>query len=321
MRRRQVLSSIALASIAMPGLVRAQADRPIRLSLGFAAGTSLDNVTRLLAEKMRPILNQPILVENRPSAGGRVAAELLKTAPADGTVYMPTPIVVPVLAPMVFRKLNYDPLTDMVPVGLMTNFNFALGVHPSHPAKTMRELVTWLKSNPAKANFGSPAPGSLPHFFGLLIGSEASVPMVHVPYNGGGPLQAAVMAGDLPVAIDVVSEFVQNHRAGKVRVLATSGAQRSSALPDVPTFVEQGFTNIVGNGWFAVYAPPKTPAAEIARFNRALNQALAMPDVLERLTSLAFEPGGGSPADLASLMQRDTAKWGPIVAASGFRVD
>lgn len=323
MQRRQILSSLAAAPLALtlPGLAQAQSERTIRMNLGFAAGTTLDTVTRLLSEKMRTILNQPIVVENRPSAGGRVAAEMLKTAPADGTVFMPTPIVVPVLAPMVFKKLNYNPQTDMVPVGLMTNFYFALGVHPSHPAKNIRELVAWMKANPAKANFGSPAPGSLPHFFGLQLGAEAGAPMVHVPYNGGGPLQAAVMGGDLPIAIDVLAEFVQNHRAGKVRVLATSGPRRSAALPDVPTFVEQGFTNIVGGGWFAMYAPPNTPAAEINRVNRALNQALALPEVVERLGALAIEPGGGSPADLAALMQRDTARWGPIVKASGFQAD
>lgn len=323
MRRRHILSGIAAAPLGalLPGMALAQSDRPIRMTLGFAAGTTLDTVTRLLSEKMRPLLNQPVLVENRPSAGGRVAAEMLKTAPADGTVFMPAPIVVPVLAPLVFKKLNYDPLVDMVPVGLMTNFYFALGVHPSHPARNLRELVAWMKANPSRANFGTPAPGSLPHFFGLQLGGSAGVDMVHVPYNGGGPLQAAVMSGDLPVGIDVVAEFVQNHRAGKVRVLATSGPRRSAALPDVPTFVEQGYPDIVGAGWFALYAPPRTPATEITRVNRALNQALALPEVIERLNALAIEPGGGSPSDLAALMQRDTAKWGPIVKASGFHAD
>ena len=323
MRRRQFLLSATAISITtgLPGLSLAQSDKIIRMNIGFAAGTTLDTVTRVLAEKMRVSLNQPIIVENRPSAGGRVAAELLKSAPADGTVLMPTPIVVPVLAPMVFSKLYYNPQTDMVPVGLMANFYFALGVKPDHPARNIRELVAWMKANPDKANFGSPAPGSLPHFFGLLLGSQAGANMVHVPYNGGGPLQMGVMSGDIPIGIDVVAEFVQNHRGGKVRVLATSGTVRSSALPDVPTFAEQGFPNIVGNGWFGLYAPPKTSAEEVSRVNRALNTALGAPDLLERFKSLAIEPGGGSAQVLAETMERDRARWGPIVKASGFRVD
>lgn len=323
MQRRQLLSN-ALAISALGGfssLVHAQSDKTIRMNLGFAAGTTLDTVTRVLVEKMRQSLNQSIVVENRPSAGGRVAAEMLKTAPADGTVLMPTPIVVPVLAPMVFSKLNYNPQTDMVPVGLMANFFFALGVKPDHPARNIRELVAWMKENPGKANFGSPAPGSLPHFFGLLLGSQSGLDMVHVPYNGGGPLQMGVMSGDVPIGIDVVAEFVQNHRSGKVRVLATSGAVRSSALPDVPTFAEQGFPNIVGNGWFGLYAPPNTPGSELNRINKALNVAVSSPDVVERFKSLAIEPGGGSPTDLAALMERDRARWAPIVKASGFRAD
>lgn len=323
MQRRQLLSNALAASVlgGFSSLAQAQSDKPIRMNLGFAAGTTLDTVTRVLVEKMRQSLNQSIVVENRPSAGGRVAAEMLKTAPADGTVLMPTPIVVPVLAPMVFSKLNYNPQTDMAPVGLMANFFFALGVKPDHPARNIRELVAWMKENPSKANFGSPAPGSLPHFFGLLLGSQSGLDMVHVPYNGGGPLQMGVMSGDVPIGIDVVAEFVQNHRSGKVRVLATSGAVRSSALPDVPTFAEQGFPNIVGNGWFGLYAPPNTPSFELNRINKALNFAVSSPDVVERFKSLAIEPGGGSPTDLAALMERDRARWAPIVKASGFRAD
>lgn len=322
MNRRQVLkTSLACTAVAgAPSLAVAQTGKTIRVVVGFAAGTTLDVVTRLLAEKMRPILNQQILIDNRPGAGGRIAAEVFKTAPADGTVLMTVPIVVPVLAPMVY-KINYNPDTDMVPVGMMCTFFFGLGVKPDFPAKNVAEIVTWLKANPNKANFGLPSPGSLPHFFGLLLGRESGVELVHVPFSGGAPLQMAVMGGDIPLGMDVVSEWVQNHRAGKVRVLATSGATRSTALPDVPTFKEQGYPEIIGNGWFAMYAPPGTPAVEVDRINKALNTALAAPDVVGRFQDLAIEPSPGTPADLASRMVKDKARWGPLVKASGFRGD
>jgi tripartite-type tricarboxylate transporter receptor subunit TctC len=234
---------------------------------------------------------------------------------------MITPVVVPVLAPLVFSKLNYNPATDFSPVGHVCNFNFALSVKADFPARNLQEFMAWLKANPQKASFGSPAAGSLPHFFGLLLGREAKADMVHVAYNGGAPLQTAVLGDQVPAGIDVVFEWLQNHRAGKVRILATSGAARSKVVPEVPTFVEQGFPNIVGQGWFGLYAPGKTPTPEVERLNRALNRALALPEVSERFISLGLETGGGSAADLVKLMETDTQRWGPVVKASGFRAD
>ena len=318
MKRRDLLIS-SLAVPAMP--LHAQSDKPLRLMVGFPAGGSIDTVARTLADKMKDDLRQPVIVENKPGAGGRLVAELLKNAPPDGSTVMITPVVVPVLAPLVFSKLNYNPATDFSPVGHVCNFNFALSVKADFPARNLQEFMAWLKANPQKASFGSPAAGSLPHFFGLLLGREAKADMVHVAYNGGAPLQTAVLGDQVPAGIDVVFEWLQNHRAGKVRILATSGAARSKVVPEVPTFVEQGFPNIVGQGWFGLYAPGKTPTPEVERLNRALNRALALPEVSERFISLGLETGGGSAADLVKLMETDTQRWGPVVKASGFRAD
>jgi tripartite-type tricarboxylate transporter receptor subunit TctC len=320
MKRRDLLiSSLAVPAMASP--LYAQSDKPLRLMVGFPAGGSIDTVARTLADKMKDDLRQPVIVENKPGAGGRLVAELLKNAPPDGSTVMITPVVVPVLAPLVFSKLNYNPATDFSPVGHVCNFNFALSVKADFPARNLQEFMAWLKANPQKASFGSPAAGSLPHFFGLLLGREAKADMVHVAYNGGAPLQTAVLGDQVPAGIDVVFEWLQNHRAGKVRILATSGAARSKVVPEVPTFVEQGFPNIVGQGWFGLYAPGKTPTPEVERLNRALNRALALPEVSERFISLGLETGGGSAADLVKLMETDTQRWGPVVKASGFRAD
>ena len=320
MKRRDLLiSSLAVPAMASP--LHAQSDKPLRLMVGFPAGGSIDTVARTLADKMKDDLRQPVIVENKPGAGGRLVAELLKNAPPDGSTVMITPVVVPVLAPLVFSKLNYNPATDFSPVGHVCNFNFALSVKADFPARNLQEFMAWLKANPQKASFGSPAAGSLPHFFGLLLGREAKADMVHVAYNGGAPLQTAVLGDQVPAGIDVVFEWLQNHRAGKVRILATSGAARSKVVPEVPTFVEQGFPNIVGQGWFGLYAPGKTPTPEVERLNRALNRALALPEVSERFISLGLETGGGSAADLLKLMEADTQRWGPVVKASGFRAD
>lgn len=319
MKRRQ-FTALAAAAGLMP-LAHAQADKTLKVLVGFPPGGSIDIVSRVLADKMKDDLKVNIVIENRAGAGGRVAADLLKASPADGSVVMITPIVVPVLAPLVFSKLNYNPATDFAPVGHVCNFNFALSVPASLPVKNVAEFVTWLKANPQKANFGSPAPGSLPHFFGEMLSRDAKADMVHVPFAGGSALMNALMGGQVSAGIDVVLEALEAHKSGKVRILATSGDKRSAVLPDVPTFKESGYPNIVASGWFAMYAPAKTPTASIEAINRALNKALTHPEVLDRFGKLALEAGGGSAADLTKLEQASTARWAPVVKATGFRAD
>ena len=318
MQRREFT---ALAAASLMPLAHAQGDKSLRVMVGFPPGGSIDVVARVLADKMKDELKANIVVENRAGAGGRLAADLLKSAPADGSVVMITPVVVPVLAPLVFSKLNYNPATDFAPVGHVCNFNFALSIPAALPAKTVTEFVAWLKANPQKANFGSPAAGSLPHFFGEILSREARADMVHVPFAGGAALMTALVGGQVSAGIDVVLEALEAHRAGKVRILATSGERRSAVLPDVPTFKESGYPGIVASGWFAMYAPARTPTTAIDAINRALNKALAHPEVLERFGKLALEAGGGSPADLRTLEQASTARWAPVVKATGFRAD
>lgn len=315
------LATLAAALLLSPAGVSAQTDKPLRVIVGFPAGVSIDVVSRIVSDKLKDELKRPVVIDNRGGAGGRLAAELLKAAPPDGNTVMVTPVVVPVLAPLVFSKLNYHPESDFTPIVRLCDFSFGLAVGPGTPAKTLKEYAAWLKANPQKANFGSPAAGSLPHFFGVMIGEALGVDMVHVPFNGGAALQAAVLGGHSPAGIDVVMEWQQNAKAGKVTMLATSGPTRSKVMPEVPTFKEQGYPDMVGQGWFAMYAPAKTPADQIETINRAVNKVLAMPDVRERFAALGLEAGGGSAADLQATMQVDTRRWAPVVKKSGFRAD
>lgn len=323
MKRHQILAAMLWVTAGIFGATSAfaQNDKPLRILVGFPAGVSIDVVTRIVAEKMKDDLKRTIIVDNRPGAGGRLAAEVLKLAAADGNTVMVTPVVVPVLAPMVFTKLGYNPETDFAPVGKVCDFSFALAVPANMPVKNLKEFAAWLKANPSQANFGSPAAGSLPHFFGVMIGNALNVDMTHVPFNGGAALQSAVIGGHASSGIDVVLEWQQNAKAGKVQVLATSGAQRSKVMPDVPTFKEQGYPDIVGQGWFAMYAPAKTPAASIDEINKALNRALATPEVRERFAALGLEIASGTPADLQKTMIEDAKRWSPVVKKSGFKAD
>jgi len=318
-RIKQAVAGAALFVAAM--LAQAQVDKPVRLLVGFAPGGSADIAARLIAERLGAELKHNVVVENKPGAGGRIAATMLKDAAPDGSTLMLAPIVVPVLAPLVFSKLAYDPLADFAPVAHVANFQFGLSVNAGHPAKNVQDLVAWFKANAAQANFGSPAPGSLPHFFGVMISRGAGIDLVHVPFNGGGPLMNALVGNQVSSAIDTLVDQIEMHRGGKTRILATSGAARSPLLPEVPTFAEAGLKGVEGTSWFAVYAPAKTSAATVRQLNAAINKALEAPEVKERFAKLGLEPTGGSAADLVAIMKRDTERWGPVVKASGFKGD
>jgi tripartite-type tricarboxylate transporter receptor subunit TctC len=317
----------AIAAAALITLVAQEASAqsvlkgPIRIIVGFAAGGSSDIAARMLADKLKDSLGVTVVVENKVGAGGRIAAEALKNAPPDGTTLLLTPVVVPVLAPLVYKQLPYDPARDFAPVAQVATYQFALAVAPNHPAQTVPEFVAWLKANPAQANFGSPAPGSLPHFFGLMIGQATGVAMTHVAYKGGAPLATDLMGGQIPAGIDALSDMIELHRGGKIRIIATSGAQRSPLLPSVATFKEQGFAAIEGSGWIGVYAPAKTPRPVIDQISAAIAAALKAPDVRERFLVLGYEPTGTTPEQLAAIMSADTARWGPVIKASGFSAE
>ena len=319
--RRLTQRALALVLALLAAAVSAQVDRPVKILVGFAAGGSADIVARLLAERMQPELKQAVVVDNKPGAGGRIAAEMLKNAPPDGGTIMLAPIVVPVLAPLVFSKLSYDPLVDFAPVARVADFQFGLSVNAANPIRSVSELITWSKFNASLANYGTPAPGSLPHFFGVQIAKATGIDYVHVPFNGGAPAMNALVGNQVGFVIDTLVDGIEMYRAGKTRMLATSGAARSPLLPEVPTFAEAGLSGIEGVSWFAVYAPAKTPEALVRQLNAAINKALTAPELRERFTRLGLEPTGGTPADLAAAMKRDTERWAPVVKASGFRAD
>jgi tripartite-type tricarboxylate transporter receptor subunit TctC len=324
MNRLKTLKScfaICAVTLLMSTGVQAQVDKTVRILVGFPAGGSGDIAARLLGQNMSIELKQPVVVENKPGAGGRIAAEALKNATPDGSTIMLAPIVVPVLAPLVFNKLPYNPAIDFMPVGPVANFQFGLSVSATHPAKNVKELMAWFKANPNQANFGSPAPGSLPHFFGVMMATNSGLDLVHVPFNGGAPLMTAIVGNQVTSGIDTVVDQMEMYRGGKTRILATSGATRSPMLQDIPTFAEAGLKGVEGTGWFAVYAPAKTAPETIQQLNAALNKALKTPELREKFGKMGFEPTGGTPADLTAMMKRDTERWAPVVKASGFKGD
>ncbi len=303
------------------GLAQANDPVPLKVLVGFGAGGSADLAARLLAERLKDDLGRPVVVENRVGAGGRIAAEALKNASPNGTTVMLAPIVVPVLAPVVYKKLNYDVQKDLVPVAHIADFQFGVSVKADSPIRSIADLVPVIKKNPQSGSFGSPAPGSLPHFFGVMISQKTGLDMTHVPYNGGAQLMTALIGEQVTLGIDTLVDQGEMHRAGKSRILATSGPNRNALFPDVPTLRESGFKDLVGVGWFALFAPGGTDAAQIMALNAAVNRALKNPGLKDRFSKMGLEVGGGSPEDLKNLISTETARWAPVVKASGFTAE
>ena len=285
-----------------------------------APGSSGDALTRLVAERMQAETGQTVIVENRAGGSGRIALTSVKTAAPDGSMLLLTQMAPMTLFPHVHKTLDYDPVKDFTPIAQVATFTFGLAVNNDVPVKTPAELLAWLKANPGKATFGGPGAGGLPHFFGLLVGRAAGVEMTFVPYKGTANSLTDLISGQTPMVVGLASDLVQLHKDGKIRVVATGDRERFADLPDVPTFSESGI-DIVGRGWFGVYAPANTPPAIVERLNRSIVGILQSPKVRERVTALGLRPTGTSAAELAEAQKADLDRWEPIIKASGFSLD
>lgn len=315
----RLLLALLVGCFAWPALAQGS-ETTARLLVGFPPGGSADTIARLLAERLRDELKRPVIVENRPGAGGRVLATALKTLPADGSAMMLAPDALVTTNPFVFRKLGYDP-AELVPVSLVAEFPFAFATGAEGGAKSFPEYVKWARDHRAAANFGSPAAGSPLHFVGQMVGRDIGIELLHVPYQGGAPLLAALVGGQVSAGVNTLTDMLEMHKSGRIRILAIAGARRSALVPEVPTFAELGYQQVIVRGFFAVYAPAGTPAAAIAAWNAALQRVLAQPELRERLAALAFDVRGSTPAELDEMARRDAAVWGPVIKPSGFTVD
>jgi len=314
-----VVLVVVVAGLIGTGVPSAQEIKgPIKIVVPYPAGGGSDVVARLIADKMKDSLGQTVIVENKPGAGGRIGTEYAKGQPADGTTLLVVNPALFVVAPVVFSKLAYDPDTDFAPVSLITTYQFCVSVPPTSEVKDVKGLVEWIKKNPNQANYGSPAAGSLPHFFGLMIGKVAGVEMVHSSYNGSGPLVTALIGGQIPMGVDAYDAQSAYH-PDKIRILATAGTARKK--PDIPTFTEQGFPEIEGVGWNAIVVPAKTPKAVIDKLGAAIIKAIQSPDVVEKIQGLGNDAVGTTPAEFAAILKKDRERWVPIIKASGFKAE
>lgn len=317
----QFLACLAAVAGAWAMPASAQSERPLRILVGYPAGGTADLAARLVGDKLRETLHQTVVIENKPGAGGRLVMDYARSQPADGTTLVVANSAVMTIAPLVYRKLNYDIQRDFTPVAQTANFQLALATGPGTPAKSLKDYVSWIKASPDNNSYASPALGSIPHFFGLMIGKQVGVNMLHIPFNGSAPLMSALVGGQVPASVDTLADLTEMHRAGKIRVLATSGTHRSVALPDVPTFTELGYKDIEGEGRYGFLAPAGTPRPVLDKLNAAIVKAVQSPDLKEKFLKLGLEPKTGPSEAFASVLAADAARWAPVVKASGYTGD
>lgn len=313
----------AWAQTATPGAAAvpsaAHAGQPVRVLVGFPPGGGTDAIARLLAERLKDELGAPVVVDNRPGAGGQIAAQALKAAAPDGhTVFLSHDHTISIL-PQVVKNPGFDPEHDFIPVGGVATFVNAFAVSGAMPARTFSSYVAWVSGQGGgKGAVGIPAPASTPEFLVKLIGDKYRIDLVAAPYRGSAPMIADMLGNQIPAGVASVQDFIENHKAGKVRVVAVLGTQRQAALPDVPTFDELGLKGFEDLPYYGFYAPTGTPAAFVSQFSQALAKVLAQPEVRRQLTAMGLTVAHMTPPQLLARQQAYTRAWTRIIQSSGF---
>lgn len=327
---RRELLQLATASLATTaGLPVAMAQgSPVppdlaKIILGSPPGTVMDLFSRRVADAIQPAYARNVIVDNRVGASGQIAVSAVKASIADGVNILVTPMPMMGIYPHTYRKLSYDPVADFAPVSLGAVFDLAFAVGPMVPAsvKSMPEFFEWCKANPAKANFGSPASGSTPHFVGSMAARAAGVEITHVPFRGTTPAILDMIGGQVAAVCATVGDFMAFADTGKCRVLATTGEKRSRFAPGVATFVEQGYRDIVLNDWFGFFLPARTPPAHVQRLGNALKAALSSPVIVKALEERGLDARWSSPAEMGARLNSDIARWKPVVKSFNFTAD
>ena len=323
--RRELLASFvsAVGVAALPRAARAQGGPPVlKIIVGFPAGAGVDLIARQIAERLRSAYAPVVIIENKAGAGGRLAVEAIKQAPPDGAAIMMTPASPLTLYPHIYRKLTYDPLTDLAPLTTTHSLKMALIAGPGNPANTLADYLAWAKKDEKNGFYATPAAGSVPHFIGVMLARASGVKLAPVHYRGSAPAWQDLLGSHVPSYISPFgNDAITRHKAGDARVLAITGTTRSKALPDVPTFAEAGFKDLAIEEWFGLFAPAKTRPETLAALEQALRSALQSREFVEFLAGYQTEPQICTPAEFAARIRVELDGWAPIVQASGFTAD
>jgi tripartite-type tricarboxylate transporter receptor subunit TctC len=317
-----VFLAAALVVAAAPAI--AQSDyptKPIRLVVGFSAGGISDVLARALAAKMSQTIGQQVIVENKPGAGTTIAGDFIAKAAPDGYTIWLQDITTHAINATLYPKLPYDSVKDFTPVGLVASTPLMLVIHPSTPAKSVQELVAYLKASPGKYSYGSSGTGTILHLTSEMFKTQAGFDALHVPYKGSGPATAAILGGEVSFVFSTMPPAVSNAKAGKLRALAVTTPKRIGAVPEVPTMIEAGMPGFESVLYSGILAPPGTPPAIVRRLNAEFAKVVADPDIKAVYEKLGADPLTTTPEAFAAMLQNEIAKLAPIVRASGAKVE
>jgi tripartite-type tricarboxylate transporter receptor subunit TctC len=307
----------AMTALTLPVSGRATGET-VRILVGFPPGGGADYVARLLADHLKEHLGVPVIVDNRPGAGGVVAASVFLQAPADGRTLIVGNDHMLSVVPMTIAKPGYDPTRDFTAVGTVALGETAIAVHPRTNARTLAEYAAWLRANPTEDAAGIPAPGSAPEFILSMLAKQMGTSLRSVPYRGGAPMIQDLVAGQIVAGLATAGEFFTHHQAGRLRILGLTGARRLPLLAEVPTFGELGLAGLEHSTYLGLFTRAGTPAATVAKLSQALRAALDAPKMRAGLTTLSMMPLHESPDELAARRDRSVAAWSKIIKASGY---
>lgn len=318
-RRHALAALVGSGSLSGTPWANAQAflGKPIKVLIGVPAGGTQDVLTRAIADAVRTSLG-PIVIDNRGGAAGRIAVEVVKNAEPDGHTILLGTAGMMTMFPSAYKNLSYDPIKDFVPIVNAASFELAMVVHQSVPANTVAEFIAWAKTQGNKVSFASYGAGTPSHFLGEMLNRAAGLQMVHVPYRGSTPARQDVMGGTVPLYFDTVGGAITMLPSGRVKVLATSGARRSPPMPDIPTFVELGFKEVIASAWFSYYAPARTPKPVVDKLRTEFLKAVNSREVRQQLLLNGMYPVGDGPDALLKTMREDTERWSRIMKATNF---
>ena len=320
--RRVVLFALLSASLALAatGAALAQSAKTVRILVGFPAGGGTDAIARLLAEKLKDELGVPVIVENKPGAGGQLAAQALKVAPADGSTFFISHDHTITILPMVSKNAGFDSARDFVPVAGFATFVNAFALSPGTPARSLNDYVAWVRTQgQGKGVVGVPAPASTPEFLVKVLGEKFKLDLVSAPYRGSAPMIGDMLGNQIAAGVGSVPDFIDNHKGGRIHVVAVIGPKRQPTLPEVPTLAELGIAGFEDLPYYGFFAPTGTPKAAIDAFSAALAKVVAMPEVRARLTALGLDVDFMTSAQLASRERAYAKAWAEIIRASGFQ--
>lgn len=314
-------SVVGMALCAPPAIAQSYPNKPIRLVVPFTPGGVTDTSGRLIAEQLSKRLGQQVVVDNKPGASGNIGTQLVASAEPDGYTLLLGFDGTLVINPHVFPKIGFDTAKDFAPIGKIGDAVLILVAYPAAPIKTLKDVINLSKTQSGGLSYGTSGTGGTPHIAGELLKERTGANLVHIPYKGGGQAMTDVLGGNIPLVYTAIAGAIQHIKTGKLHPVAVSSAQRSSSLPDVPTFIESGLNDFDINSWVALLAPAKTPKAIVDKLNAELNAVLSDPAVRERLNGMGIAATPGSADKFGQEMQRDLTRYGSVVKSAGIKLE